>query len=526
MNIFEEDFNKIVILLNNFLPISGVIHVGMGTGRMLKIYHEMSVKFGLFIDADFQLCSDFKETLDNERKNWEVINSVIHDKNLIMPFYSYSNISENGLLGLDCLRYIWKNLKNIEVQNLQTTSLANILFEKNILLNECPYNWIVVECFLGENIVSSLEGYIDSVEVIIIRAITADLPCASALEKNINDFLSEKKFNKIYSLEENNPSVAYIFYTRNHKEGEDYRNSLISTEKNDKFSHSFVKYKAKSFDYNRYIKYESYAHQSINSYFFPNSKIIYDPVQKCGNSSIFLSLLVSEGVLNHEKALQLCSTSNPIILGYIQDLASRFKIRSSSRFNELITKYDRVCFIRDPLDRLVSAINDKLVANNKLYANTNKMDYVYWVLSSHIMNAKYWRGGVMDPPRIENLMEGFTINDFFERYLLDVDPVNLDWHFIPFSVLVKNKNYCTFMPISSIKSFLKEDLGIESYEIHRAKEKYSTLPSSLDTNLNQYNNYYMKDLKKIISESKYYLEILDLYKDDYLIFNFITNEDY
>lgn len=258
---------------------------------------------------------------------------------------------------------------------------------------------------------------------------------------------------------------------------------------------------------------------TFNSFFFPSSEIIYDPIPKCGNSSVLASLLINEGMMNSQTLAEIEKKPNALKLGFIQDLSSRFRIRSNKNFFSLLEKNKRICFIRNPIDRLTSAINDKLFSNKYLFNNEDAFDYIYWNIANSIFDAKYWRGEELSPSNLIKLKQGFTLDDFFSRYLFNVETSFLDWHFIPYSMLVNNKSSCTFLPINMITDYLENELMIKSYKINENNAEAINSTHDLSTNTAQFDKKTIANLKEILQNSPLYTNILDLYADDYELFN-------
>lgn len=271
---------------------------------------------------------------------------------------------------------------------------------------------------------------------------------------------------------------------------------------------------------------KDYTVKWMNSYFFPSTKLIYDPILKCGNSSVLLGFLVNEGIISYSNSMSLAADESPIALARIQDLARPFKIRSNKRFYELLNNYQRICFIREPIERLASAINDKLIFKNKIIQNSDRFNQNYWSIANTIFEHLYWIGELQRPPQLEEIKKGFSLNDFLNNYLFLLDPDNLNWHFIPYSRLIKNKELCIFLSVNSIDNFIEKKLNLVPYKANKAS---GNLPSLICHNLNinviDCKNFRIKNLTDLLINSIYKERLLDLYSEDFDLFNLAKNNN-
>ena len=218
MNITQILSSDQLSLLRTLFPVSGLIHIGAGTGSVTSVYQKWRIPNAVLIEADPHLFSQL-ESKTAGIEGWFSLQAVVSDQAAQASFYQSNNPHEHGLIEPEKLTAFWRNLKTVEVQTADTQTLANILPGTGVSNpDNSPYNWLIVDCLPAAHILEGIGNYLGQVDVVIARAVLNpddDLP--SAGKTRVDELLRLHGYQGIQVYEENHPAVGQTLYVRDHK---------------------------------------------------------------------------------------------------------------------------------------------------------------------------------------------------------------------------------------------------------------------------------------------------------------------
>ena len=218
MNIIQTLSNEQFSLLRKLFPISGLIHIGAGTGSVTSVYKEWGIPNALLMEADPHLFSQLKrKTMGIE--GWFSLQAVVSDQATQASFYQCNNPHEHGLIEPEKLTAFWRNLKTVEVQTTDTQNLASILSGTVISYpSNITYNWLIVDCLPAVSILEGIGDYLGQMDVVIARAVLSpDDSLLSAGKTRVDELLKLHGYQSIQVYEENHPAIGQTLYVRDHK---------------------------------------------------------------------------------------------------------------------------------------------------------------------------------------------------------------------------------------------------------------------------------------------------------------------
>jgi FkbM family methyltransferase len=191
-----EDLQKKI----NF-DISGVIHIGAGSGAELKTYIEHNIQNIIMIEADKK--SFFKLSIRKImydpmfRKNISLINQIISDKNEIMNF-NLTNVSDcNSILRLKKHQDYYPHIKKIKQTKIQSQTL-NKLFKYKYDIKK--YNFINIDIqgaeLLALKKASEILPFIDGIYTEINFE---ELYENCAMSDELDSYLMKFNFKRVYT---------------------------------------------------------------------------------------------------------------------------------------------------------------------------------------------------------------------------------------------------------------------------------------------------------------------------------------
>ncbi|XP_051580960.1 carbohydrate sulfotransferase 8-like [Myxocyprinus asiaticus] len=238
-------------------------------------------------------------------------------------------------------------------------------------------------------------------------------------------------------------------------------------------------------------------HHVARIYVEDKHKLLYCEVPKAGCSNWKRVLLVLAGIAN---------STNAIDTGFVHNTnqLKRLDYFDRKSITERLETHTKILFIREPLERLVSAYRDKFESPN---------DYYHPVFGKHII-AKYRVNASKEALKTGN---GVTFQEFI-KYLLDVRrPVGMDIHWEPANQLC-NPCHVEYDFIGKADT-MGEDANLFLRSIGAPADlEYPTLkdgnPKAVRTST-EIMQYYFSNLT--ISERQ---RVYDFYYMDYLMFNY------
>ena len=203
--------------LRSIFPIKALVHVGAGNGQRAKRYAEWDVPFALLIEAEEGLYKQLA-TIAQKQKRWSAHNELISDKECEQTFFLASNPNEHGVIPPENLTCLWRNLKSKEQRQISTTTIESVLNSHSTMPD--AVNWCVVDCLPALPIIQGAGKFIESLDVIIARAIVKEESCSEigATKKELDAFLETYGFHSIAWEEERQPSLGSHIYIRDWKD--------------------------------------------------------------------------------------------------------------------------------------------------------------------------------------------------------------------------------------------------------------------------------------------------------------------
>lgn len=197
-------------------PVTGVVHVGAGTGREAERYADWGVHSAVLIEAD-ESCHDKLATVAFGRLGWSTHTALLSDREEEKDFYLASNPNENSVLAPESLASLWRNLKAKEQRRINATTLDSLLTE----LHHQPEttNWVVIDCLPALPVMRGAGLRLNDWDVIIARVVLeeAQLQAAGAAKDEIDAFLSKHGYRCIACEEERQPAIGMALYIRDWK---------------------------------------------------------------------------------------------------------------------------------------------------------------------------------------------------------------------------------------------------------------------------------------------------------------------
>ncbi len=197
-------------------PIEALVHVGAGNGYIVSSYAEWGISCALLIEAEEALYKQLASAVEKQ-PGWIAHNALISDQVGDKTFFLASNPNENGVIPPENLSNLWRNLKTKEKLQLDSTTLESVINSQNTLA--VSVNWGVIDCLPALQIIQGTGKLIESLDVIITRAILKEDRCTEigATKNELDVFLGAQGFHCIALEEERQPAIASLLYIRDWK---------------------------------------------------------------------------------------------------------------------------------------------------------------------------------------------------------------------------------------------------------------------------------------------------------------------
>jgi hypothetical protein len=202
--------------LRSLAPVTGLAHVGAGTGQDAACYANWNIPSTVFIEAD-ENCHEKLAATISGHPDWSVHTALLSDKEQEKDFYLASNPNENGVLQPESLANLWRNLKTKEQCLLNASTLDSLLTKLHA--ESETINWLVIDCLPALPVLHGAGRRLDACDVIIARVVLdqAQLHAAGTSKAEIDVFLSEHGYRCIAVEEERLPAVGKALYVRDWK---------------------------------------------------------------------------------------------------------------------------------------------------------------------------------------------------------------------------------------------------------------------------------------------------------------------
>ncbi len=202
--------------LRSLAPVTGLAHVGAGTGQDAARYANWNIPSVVFIEAD-ENCHDKLAAAISGHPGWSIHIALLSDKEQEKDFYLASNPNENGVLPPESLASLWRNLKTKEQCLLNASTLDSLLTKLHA--ESETINWLVIDCLPALPVLRGAGQRLGDCDVIIARVVLnqAQLHVAGASKAEIDVFLSEHGYRCIAVEEERQPAIGKALYVRDWK---------------------------------------------------------------------------------------------------------------------------------------------------------------------------------------------------------------------------------------------------------------------------------------------------------------------
>jgi hypothetical protein len=197
-------------------PITGVVHVGAGTGAVATRYAEWEVASVVLVEADERFHDKLKAAVQG-RPGWSAIAALVSDTGGSKDFYVATNSNESGVLSPERLASIWRNLKTKEKCSVQATTLASLLYDASRPAD--TINWAIIDCIPALPIVKGSGRLLDECDVLVARVVLDEsyLAGEGARKVELDAFLSTRGFRCLAWEEDLQPAVGMALYVRDWK---------------------------------------------------------------------------------------------------------------------------------------------------------------------------------------------------------------------------------------------------------------------------------------------------------------------
>ena len=202
-------------------PISGVLHIGAGTGASADLYEEWGVPNVAYIEADESRLARLTDAIKNHA-GWTAHGELLSDRSCETNFYRASNLNESGMLVPEELSPLWRNLKSLKQQKLPATTIEAFLQNFAQGIAAMDFNWVHVDCLPSLALLRGAGTFLGTWDVVIARALLNEELLQARLEIGkgaLDRFMAEHGYVCATYDIERHPAMAQVIYVRNWKRG-------------------------------------------------------------------------------------------------------------------------------------------------------------------------------------------------------------------------------------------------------------------------------------------------------------------
>lgn len=200
-------------------PVTGVLHVGVGIAHSVECYKKWRVPSVVYVEADKYRLASISATIKGI-DGWVAHGALLAGKSEPGVFYRASNPNESGLLVPETLTPLWQNLKTVERQRRQATTIKALFETHAEEMAAHVVNRVHIDCLPALPILQGAEDLLDSWDVVIARAILDETLMDGQWQagKNALDaFMLEHGFINAAVEPERHPAIGQVLYVRNWK---------------------------------------------------------------------------------------------------------------------------------------------------------------------------------------------------------------------------------------------------------------------------------------------------------------------
>ena len=212
-------------------PISGVLHVGAGTGASAHVYEEWGVPTVAYIEADEGRFAGLTELVET-RAGWTTHCELLSDRSCETTFYRTNSPNENSILLPENFKPLWRNLSTVEQKKIWATTIKEFLDRDSPIDEASAFNWVHIDCLPSLAILRGAGPFLHQWDVVIARTILDDgvLEERSNLTRgDLNCFMIEHGYVCVTHEEEHHPAIGQVLFVRNWKT--DLQHKLDSLQK-------------------------------------------------------------------------------------------------------------------------------------------------------------------------------------------------------------------------------------------------------------------------------------------------------
>ena len=206
-------------LVRNIAPPTSVIHVGAGNGAgAFRLWSDAAVSHVLLVDANPRE-ADRLATATARVEGWRAAQVLLGDQDGQAENYFVMSVAAgSGRVGVDDLRAVWPNLRDVEVHRVQEWRLDTLLDGTDDAALQTP-NWIYVDCFPALPVITGAGRYLDGVDVVWARVLLEEygLAIPGSSLSDVSDYLGAQGFRAVQVVEGIHPAFGEAVFVRDWK---------------------------------------------------------------------------------------------------------------------------------------------------------------------------------------------------------------------------------------------------------------------------------------------------------------------
>ena len=201
-------------VLRGVLPPAGIVHVGVGSGRLLCDWLNWQVPVVIAIDAVAEKLEWFDSHLA-EHPAWRSVVAVLSNAEHDAEFCVASNSDEDGLLEPVTLNRLWPNLKLLHKKECRTQLLSSVVATEGGVPRD---TWLIVDCLPALPVLHGAGDLLEDCCVVWVRALLGQSAESDqgADIVSVENFLATRHFRKVRTIEGNHPGIGLVAFMKDH----------------------------------------------------------------------------------------------------------------------------------------------------------------------------------------------------------------------------------------------------------------------------------------------------------------------